>query len=289
MKYTLSIVAFLCFGSMISGCGGGGGSSSSTVPTLPATQRGDGSTSAAPVSVTFTKHDTTDTLTGGLTIGDDGSLYATTPTQLDIFSPYTPLKAAYRHILTWPVIGGLAPTNQTKDGTGDSVWTLATQTGGTSTASLVGSATTTPVIVVYSIATASFTVIPGTPGDSYVGEAAGGDHPTFISANTPSPGGVTGYVFGVGCLSTHIPFDVALGPITFRHADSHLYVATDATLNPTTPSEILSLDSNTGAKFPPVVLPAGSHVTDITEGSDGNVWFTDAGLNSIGKLQDGVV
>lgn len=291
MKRAVFLVAVLFVGTFLSACGGGGGSSLGTLPAVP--NGGDGTSAVTtPTSVTFTKHDTTDTLTGGLTIGDDGSLYATTPVGLDIFGPYTPFQSAMRHILTWPVIGGLKPATQTQDGTGDSVWTLATQSTGTANAASLQGLTSsgdTPVLVVYSIHTASFTVIRGTTGDSYAGLAAGGDHPTFVSANTPTSTGPKGYVFGVGCLETKVQMGAALGPITFRHADDNLYVATDPTIDPSTPSEILSLNSNTGLKFAPVVLPAGSHVTDITEGSDGNVWFTDAGLNKIGKLDHGVV
>ncbi|MBV9270699.1 MAG: hypothetical protein JO165_06370 [Candidatus Eremiobacteraeota bacterium] len=284
MKYTLSIIACLCLASVTSACSG-----SSRPSALPPVAQGNGSTATSAPSVTFAKHDTNDTLTGGLTIGDDGSLYATTPDGIDIFSPYTPFQSAIRHLLTWPVVPGLKPLGHTQRGTGDTVWTLATQGGSTSSPSTLGLTTATPVLVVYEIKNASFTVVPGTAGDTYAGLTAGADHPTFVSANTPASNGAKGYVFGVSCLQTKVFFNPPLGPIAFHHADSRLYVATDPTLGPNTPSEILSLDSNTGQKFAPIVLPAGSRVTDITEGSDGNIWFTDAGLNEIGMLQNGVV
>ena len=74
-------------------------------------------------------------------------------------------------------------------------------------------------------------------------------------------------------------------------ADHLMYVASDPTVDAINvpPSEIFRF-SATGSLVDTVALPAGSVVSQLTAGPDGAVWFTDSGLNKIGRVaQDGHV
>jgi hypothetical protein len=48
--------------------------------------------------------------------------------------------------------------------------------------------------------------------------------------------------------------------------------------------QIFRVDPKTGDILNTVTPAAGSHIVDMAAGPDGNIWFTDSGLNQIGRL-----
>jgi hypothetical protein len=75
-----------------------------------------------------------------------------------------------------------------------------------------------------------------------------------------------------------------------------IWIATDPALNskapsnPRNPSEIFAFDLNTFQVKHTVRLPAGSQVNGMVLGPDNAIWFTDGGLNEIGRVaQNGTV
>ncbi len=66
--------------------------------------------------------------------------------------------------------------------------------------------------------------------------------------------------------------------------DGAMYVATDPTIRAGVTSKIYRFDSSTHKVTNSFQLPAGSHVSQITRGSDSALWFTDTGLNKVGRI-----
>jgi hypothetical protein len=64
-------------------------------------------------------------------------------------------------------------------------------------------------------------------------------------------------------------------------ADGMMYVATSS---PVTPSQIFQVNPSSMNLLKTVTLPGGSNVKQLASGPDRAVWFTDSGLNKIGRI-----
>lgn len=98
---------------------------------------------------------------------------------------------------------------------------------------------------------------------------------------------LSGQYSGAGCTSPctyYGPFNaMTLG------SDGKMYVATTPGVSsfsgdPPHPSVIYRVDPATQSTLSMTALPSGSSVTQIAAGPDNAVWFTDTGLNEIGRL-----
>ncbi|HEY8315174.1 MAG TPA: hypothetical protein VIG51_13515 [Candidatus Baltobacteraceae bacterium] len=275
----------------VSACGSGG--SGTAAPNALPAQTNAGAPPAASITH-IEEFPTSDTLLGGLTIGSDGSLYATTTVGMDIFSAYSLQATAHTSLtqshqerpFTWPAVGKtLAPTGAIAAGPNGTVGVLASGTPPSTPAPSFLAAldpNATPALVTYTIATKQFTIAFGVRGDTYQ-DITAANGALWLTADTPTSRGLTGYLITTKTGCSSIRFTVAIGSIG-KGPDGAIYVATDPQLNPSTPSEILRVDSNNGAVTQTFALPLHSRVTSLTAGPDGALWFTDAGLNSIGRL-----
>ncbi|MBV8638481.1 MAG: hypothetical protein JO322_10370 [Candidatus Eremiobacteraeota bacterium] len=301
-------------------CGGsgGGGGSLTTPPDLPSTTgsgTGDGSTPppaampSPPPSCGCTmikEKPTKDKLLGGIAVGDDNNLYATTAVGVDIFNQQlnllpSPSPAEARIRQTWPSV----PKNSAPQGivaqAGAAINVLGTIRGGTSSASgFIASSgpqptpDSRPIVAQYNTDTDTwFNVSQGVFGDKWVSLSAPGGTSVFVVGDHfTSSKGWTGYLFGigVGCISpsfTHPLGASTIGP------DGNLWVATDPSLNSKSPSNIKTNPSmlfvvspTTGAIKQSFTLPSGSHVSAMAAGGHA-VWFTDDGLNDVGFVPIG--
>lgn len=85
----------------------------------------------------------------------------------------------------------------------------------------------------------------------------------------------------VGFFST--PHDDPVDALT-KGPDNAMYAASDPAFRSGVTSKIYRFDSNTHNVTNTFALPAGSLVSQMTRGSDGALWFTDKGLNKIGRI-----
>ncbi len=235
--------------------------------------------------VAFKEFPTTATLLGGLAFGSDGNVYFSTTTELGIFTPsngkYTLI--AGRVPDTWPVIPSFSPTGPVA-ASNETVSTLARLGGGSGTGVRgFSTAQTTPAVAQYDTATKAFTEFYGAKGDVFEDVTMTSDGNAWVTANQPTPHGLTGFVFTTKADCTPPVLLEAIGSVTLG-ADGFIWIASDPQLNGTTTSEIFRIDPNTGTLANTFALGTGSLVTGLTPGPDGALWFTDAGLNEIGRL-----
>lgn len=284
--------------SLLAACGGGGGSGTSSA-LVPLTQNpanaGSPLAKSAPV---VTDHGINDTFRGGITVGADGLVYASGQTGLQQFTQDlslvqpTSLSALDASLPdTWPVSPkGLSPTGAVTS-SGSTVSALGSlSTTGTSSLHVSCGCVTRPALAQYDVVRKIwFNVMLGNPGDVWVSLASvpnsGG---VFIVADTPTSSGFTGLIIPVGpqC-GGNTPLSLPLGASTLG-PDGLLWIAVDysiGTKNPpaTVTPKIVVVDPNRHAEVNEFALPAGSHVTALTSGTNA-VWFTDEGLNAIGRI-----
>ncbi|MGZ3496960.1 MAG: Vgb family protein [Vulcanimicrobiaceae bacterium] len=285
------VITALCF----TGCSGGAGSGSGNVspanndlssgPLPPTTQGGR-----------IREHATKDALIGGMTIGDDGNLYATTAIAVDVFIPRTLMTtqstAAVRPF-TWPNVHALVPTGPVSHGPQGTVFALGQLTGTPPPASAQPSNLAasdaknnafTPALAKFTIATNTWAPVSyGKPGDVYEHLTEALDGAMWVSANTPTSNGLEGFVFTTkaGCASPQ--FSAALGAIT-TGPDGGIWVASDPGLNARSPSQVYRIDPTSGLVTQSITLPSDVRVSDMTAGPDGAMWFTDNQRNQIGRF-----
>jgi sugar lactone lactonase YvrE len=89
-----------------------------------------------------------------------------------------------------------------------------------------------------------------------------------------------GNPLGVGAFDRSGLIWVATNPLMNSNAPS----------NPNNPSEIFVVDPNVGEFVQVIPLASGSQVNGMVLGPDNAIWFTDGGLNEIGRVdQNGIV
>ncbi|MDQ2872041.1 MAG: hypothetical protein M3R35_02805 [Candidatus Eremiobacteraeota bacterium] len=293
------ICASICV--CLAACGGGGSGTlpaSSGAPPVPNSGPAVPGGSDAVSGPRITEHRVSDTLIGGLTIGTDGSLYATTPTAIDVFSASSlqsigmltiAAQAGGVHPDTWPAVGHLVPTGAINGSTNGTVSALA-QASGSATPqpgqAVIDSVALRPALVIYTIATGLFDIAYGTPNDTYHDLTEGPSGYTWVAADRPTAHGLSGFLVTTkpGCSQTF--FTGAIGSIT-EGSDGDIWVGTDPSLNGATPSELLRVNPASGAIVGTFKLPPGSRIAGLANGPDGALWFTDSGLNEIGRITTG--
>ncbi|MGZ3496959.1 MAG: Vgb family protein [Vulcanimicrobiaceae bacterium] len=285
---TFAVIVLAC----LAGCSG-----NSTTASLPKANQVPAAGPSPSSQTSIHEFGTNDTLLGGMAIGSDGNLYASTTVAVDIFAPKkltSTLSLRSVRPLTWPNVHALVPTGAVSAGPNGTVFALG-QLSGTpppASASIAANAVHvsseasvfTPALAMYTIATGVWGPVNyGTPGDVYEDLTEGTDGAMWVSVNTPTPKGLAGFVFTTkaGCAVPH--FLAALNSI-LTGPDGAIWVASDPGLNEQSPSQIYRVDPANGFVTQTVTLPAHTEVAGMTAGPDGAIWFTDAGLNQIGRL-----
>jgi hypothetical protein len=154
------------------------------------------------------------------------------------------------------------------------------------------------------------TFIDSIAGDTFMGfvQGPGVFGEPVIIGDRPSAAGFMGFLAFPNASCGPPPFvfivdgpPIFPGPIVpfgagALDANGVIWVATDPALNskapsnPANPSEIFAIDPNTTQLTHAVSLPAGSQVNGMVLGPDNAIWFTDGGLNGIGRVdQNGAV
>ncbi|MBV8638283.1 MAG: hypothetical protein JO322_09375 [Candidatus Eremiobacteraeota bacterium] len=284
------VVTWALFASLavLSGCGGGSGGS----PSLPSTPRAAQPTpgtiplsSPSPVkSVRITTIRTPDAPTGGIAIGSDGSVYLS---GAGTFVKYNGTFKQYAYPL--PLNGPLPPGAEPSDN-------AMTNGPGNEISVVLGSAFPNGPPITYVAAldpvtgrTSASQIITTFAADETIGVADVG-HGT-IAAMQSYEAGTTGIVTifntafaAVGDLSAP---DLSIINTATVGADGEIYSGNLPTFNPmnntTSPPRILRQNYFTNATTS-VTLPSGSQVEHVALGPDGAVWFTDPGLNKIGRV-----
>jgi streptogramin lyase len=130
------------------------------------------------------------------------------------------------------------------------------------------------------------------PGDYFTSIASAGAQAVWAVDLTPAirNGGnaATGVDVFVNTSSIQNGFDPEAMPVFAEGlgADGRMYVATDPSelTNVPPPSEVFRYNPMTLALIDTVALPSGSRATQFAAGPDGAIWFTDSGLNKIGRI-----
>jgi len=274
---------------LLSGCGHG------TAPiTGPGTGNGN-QTVATGTGVAINSFGTDQTLLGGMAVADNNVYYSTT-TELGIMNtttqhPGSMSITASAHTVrpfTWPVIpnASLTPTGAVASSAG-TVGALATQSNSTSTSIRIMSITSaTPVLVLFNIQSASFTELDGTPGDVFEDVAFTNDGNAWVTANTPTPNGLLGYIFTTKAGIPHVLYTNGIGAIG-RGADGNLWFTSDSRVNPFSTPKIYRYSPTTGLVINTYLPGAGTLINAFIAGPDKALWFTDTGHNQIGRLTTG--
>ena len=302
-----------------SACGGG---SNSTNPNLPSDNNGgsgsgtgNGSGSPPPVNVTpdpsptstFFEQPSKDTLIGGVAVGSDGNIYASTPNGIDIFGPQltllptpSPLPQGQRIGDTWPAPPHNSPIGPVVS-SGSMINALGVQpspkpvSGAMNLANdPVPAPSSQPLLAQYDITkNAWVNVTLGNMGDKWVSLASPGQGTVFVTGDHLTSNGWVGFLlgFGISCVSPTFTFPLgpsAIGP------DGNLWVATNPSLNgkadaTANPSILYEINTSTGQiihTFNLSKIDFKSHVSAIAAGNNA-IWFTDDGNNSLGFVPVG--
>ncbi|MBV9270324.1 MAG: hypothetical protein JO165_04465 [Candidatus Eremiobacteraeota bacterium] len=286
MKRTITICAAIA-ALVLGGCGGHSGLNNGAMPQL--SPQGSviepqiGFMTPAPAH--FSRFAAPETPSGSISIGTDGAVYMDATQSFLRFNgsftriPYNtdPSRNVnsdgdINALITGPRAGA--------DGT---IWTLFRH--------LEGEPFTTAGR--YDVTTRAVTESPAitTLGDeNVVSLASGGDGNVWVTGFGYTGSRDDGFItivtpsLGFASHGPTIPSDDPVDAITLA-PDGGVYVATVPALNPgVTLSRIIRFDSHSYATTTICNLPAGSSVAAMTGASDGNVWFTDSGLNKIGRL-----
>ncbi len=302
-------------------CGGGSTPNTTNLPSVndPGSGTGNGGPTAPPGATptpaasakpcgctTIKEKHTKDKLLGGIALGQDNLIYATTAVGIDVFDQQlnlmpSPSPAQARIRDTWPTVpkngapsGLLASAGSTINALGTTPGTPgSTTTSFSLTSAPVPTPSSQPMLAQYNVVTKTwFNVSLGNFGDKWVSLASPGGTSVFVVGDRFAPATQwTGYLqgVGIGCISplfAHPLGPSAIGP------DGNLWLATDPSLNSNAPSNgknpsmIFAVDPSTGTIKLSFTLPNHSHVSAIAAG-DHAVWFTDDGLNEVGFIPIG--
>jgi hypothetical protein len=292
----------------VSACSGNPTSSTSPFQVAPG---GTGATSAPPTTTPCPPTPTpspqaikekqfNDHFRGGIAIGADNLVYAVGQNSIDVFDQQldsiSQQVAQLRGRQTWPAPPKkLTPTGSVA-AAGNTINAIATAPtaspgGSQATSDAAGvpspAPSTRPALAQYDVTTHNwFNVSYGEPGEVWPSLTSPVANGVFVVGDRLTTKGWAGFLqgFGIGCVSPSFTYPLgasAIGP------DGNLWVATEPKLNAngsnatSNPSMIFDVDVTTGTIKLSFMLPAGSHVSAISNGSSG-VWFTDDGLDKIG-------
>jgi hypothetical protein len=247
--------------------------------------------------------DAKDTLRGGIAVGQDGLVYVAGQCGLDQFTqslaPLSTPAPSPSPCDTWPHIAALLPAGPVT-ASGSTVSALATLPG-TSAAS-TGSAAAPLQQVLVQFDTSSHTwqpvsFIDNIALDVFVGFVQGPGvfgQPAIIGDRSVGSGFVGFLAFPNAACGPPPFLFIFPGPnVPFGagalDSSGIIWVASDPALNKApssavNPSEIFAIDPNTSQVEHTVMLPPGSQVNGMVLGPDNAIWFTDGGLNKIGRV-----
>lgn len=315
----------------------GGGSNGGGAPTLPnGDGNGNGNANASPPPASATpdpspaassginEHpEPKATFLGGVALGTDGLVYATTtsPPGINIYSPQLSpepsppsMPAASNRLVaqTWPTVPKKLAATGPVVAAGTIISALAsspTTTGGAlgseDLSASVGPMPTPssfPALVQYDVNARSWIPLArqnfGGFGDRWVSLASPGQGVVFVVANrfTATPPQWVGTIIGFGIACFVPTFPTSLGASAIGPDGSTLFVASDPPLNgkedpQTNPSNLYAVNTSTGAIEQTIRLDdlfhgKSSHVSSIAAGNDA-VWFTDDAADAIGFVPMG--
>ena len=318
---------FFVFGAaaVLSACGGGGGGSSLLPPKAGAVAPGGSLVAAAPTpkpSPTIHESNAHDTLQGGVAIGGgDGLIYAVGQTGLEQYTQALQVTNAAAVAVppdTWPVTNPKLKPAASLFSSGTAMNALATQPATTPGAATSNAANPTATFPVYVALDTSSHIWGGAFVDNEAGnlfqDFVRGPYPEGPGAGTggiwiigdkPNSNGYSGFLaspngtcapppFSFAFLTQLINFqgpDVPISRGTFDE-NGAIWVASDPSLNKNktnTPSELIQIDIVFDQVMKQITLPPTSQVNGMVLGPDGAIWFTDSGLNKIGRVSGGTV
>lgn len=283
------VLCAIAAATVITACSGGGGGTASSDPPV-----GLPPTSLSSSLASIVEYPTSETLLGGLASAPDNTIYFSTTTQLGIFDTAGKIFHFSTDVLkrpdTWPVIPNakLVPSGAVSAANGI-VSATATETG-SSGGSVRPDALNAflPVLVRLDVATQTFTELNGPANDVFEDLTMTPDGNSYVSANTTTASGMHGYVFTnlAGCAK--VLLSQTVNAIQFG-TGGNLWVASyPFDKNPD--GHIFVIDPKTGSVLNTFDTGTNTQITSLTMGSDGNMWFTDAYNNQIGRItSDGTI
>ena len=280
----VTIVLFLIVG----GCSAGGAPSAipvRQVPALPAgTTPSSGtviSSAPAPATVHFSFVPAPQQTAGGITIGSDGFVYLNGATAFLKYngSGFT----SYPYVLSSGQTQMFVPVSALRNGPGNTVWTATDQCCDPPTGydfqffevlSTSGSVAVTQLVTTTHFGAG---IVSFSEGADAIVWSAIQCAPPVCGTGQLSLVDASGSVFG----GPPIPAGDQLGPIA-NGSDGSMYLVDY------TSSTMLRIDVHTHTIAGSLALPPGVQagaITDLTNGPDGALWFTDSPANTIGRLK----
>jgi virginiamycin B lyase len=222
---------------------------------------------------------------GGIAVGGDGAVYMNGSTA---FMRYAGSFATYAYPIPDTSVVAAAGVNTLARGPGGTIWTILSAVVNGPITGIIAALSPSGGMVAESQLDALIA-----PGDTFIALASGPAGTMWLAtlprSLTISPEGRDYILIANASLNSTATtqtsaitiFAMALGP------DGAMYVASDPSSGfapVPVPSQIFRIDPSTRNTLNTTTLPAGSRVTQLTAGPDGAVWFTDTGLNKIGRL-----
>ncbi len=233
------------------------------------------SSATAQATAHFTEIAAPDQLMGGIAIAADGSVFLNANQH---FLKYDGAFTSYAYPPCGSGCRGDFGVNTLAFGPGGTVWTtfvISSSGGGPTTGEIVALTRSTGIVNEYQ---------NGIPGDVYSTVASAGRGYMWVIDwyGGVRPSAVPDVYKGseeVKTVGAPTPINTAetLG------SDGLMYLASDPHFKPGEPSRIFGYN-DADKLVDRIVLPSHSNVAAMTNGPDGNVWFTDVGLNEIGQV-----
>lgn len=272
--------------SLLNACGGGG-ASFTPAPAPPAQNAPATASQPPPSSVQITSIEAPDTPAGGVAIGNDGAVYLDGASHFMRFANNAFTQYAYVAQFG-QTVGALDGVNALANAPGGDVATIVQEGGAPPFRYDTALAPSTGQVIDSHVVTAF-------QDEGLVAVARGQGGTLWVSGYEPGIGGgfinngvVTIQDATLSAISSFGPTDV-LGSFALA-ANGAMFAANNPFYNSQIPSTIYQLNAATGAILKSSVLPSGSSVSQLAAGPDGAIWFTDPGLNKIGRIDaSGVV
>lgn len=279
LRITLCVAAILA----VVACSGG------NMLTASNSSTGADSTSSAtePLIAHFSRFPAPEQPEGGIVIGSDNAVYLNGVHHFMKFSG-TFKTFAYPRYSNEEVsaygdaVNALSKGAGTGVGSGGMVWTLLAHSDPYAPADFSAGR-----LSVRTARVAQSEVLATAPQGDLISVYWGGDNNMWIS----DFGIEDGYIGGILVLnsamafvgSANTPNNDVVDAIT-KGPDGAMYAASDPALERGIASQIFRYDSASKTLMNTFTLPPGSQVEQIARGPDNALWFTDSGLNEIGRL-----
>lgn len=291
--------SLICLLALVTGCSGSGSNSGAVPITVSPGNHAGGTTSApAPTSFHITESAAPQAPLGGIALGADNAVYLNAATA---FMRYTGSFVQYPYPNTQDeTFSGTGGPVSLAKGPNATIWAIQDVgfTGAGFGNGAFGALDTSSgkVTEVLENATAP-------NGDFFNGIAAGPNGTMWLSHVELNGGFTAGWADIYSATYTLLgQFDSnsCTSPCTYYGPFSAITLGSDGMMYAATqpggesfqgdkphPSVIYQMNPATHSIVATIALPAGSTVSQLAAGPDGNVWFTDSGLNKIGRLSTG--